>query len=184
MNPWIERLKLLLPSWKKYLAICLSGLFAIGAFLFGRGCDKKKDAIISVTTLRPEEEEAVIVNPSHHSIILITPTRSKKLTLPDRPSRISLLKGDGLKIDSPQFGTEIRPFVGVGYTLNGGVVNLGLDLVYWKRVDLGMGLIVNPVDVRDTQIFLGVSTYIYSNTSLGLGLGNRTTPILFLKVRL
>ena len=168
----------------RLLLIIGSGLFCVAAFIHMRGCNKKQDATNSTATLRPNETEAVLIDPTRHSIILVTPTHTKKFTLPDRPSRISLLKDNKLWIESPQYGTELRPFVGVGYTLDGGNVNLGLDLFYWKRVDLGMGLIVNPVQVKDTQIFLGVSTYIYSNTSLGLGIGNRKTPILFLKVRL
>lgn len=149
-----------------------------------RSCQKKTDSANSDTVLAPEESAAVVVDPSQHRITLITKDYTKAFTLPARPSRVSLLTGDGIKITSPQYGTEFNPSLGVAYTLQGGVILAGLDLFYWKRLDIGMGLAVNPVKVQDTGVYVGFSYLAYSNTSVGLGLDNHTNPMLFVKVRI
>ena len=163
------------------VAIVLAG---IGIFFQFRSCDKKTDSGTSAIVLTKDESEAVIVDPRQHKITLVTKEHTKTFTLPDRPSRVSVLKEDGIKIVSPQYGTEFNPFLGVAYTLHGGVILGGLDLFYWKRLDVGMGLSVNPRFIQDTGVFLGFSYVTYSNTSVGLGLDNHVTPMVFVKVRL
>lgn len=162
----------------------LLGLSGLIGFLKLRGCDKQKDTNNSAAVLRPGESEAVIVNPGQHTITLVTKDHVKSFTLPSRPSRVSLLTGDGIKIESPQYGTEFLPFLGAAYTLQGGVVLGGLDLFYWKQLDLGLGLSIDPVLLHRTTAFFGISYFAYSNCSVGVGLDNHVTPILFIKVRL
>jgi hypothetical protein len=83
-----------------------------------------------------------------------------------------------------QFGTENRPFLVGAFALDGTKLGLGVDLLYYKRVDLGAGLLVNPVHVQDARVFIGVSYFVYSNTSLMLGIDNQKNPLVGIKVRL
>lgn len=158
------------------------GLAVIG-FFFMRSCDRKKDVTNSDAVLKPGESEAVLVNPGTHQITLISKVHTKTFTLPSRPSRISLMTADGIKIASPQYGTEALPFMTGIFTLNGGKLGGGLSVFYYKRADLDLGFATNPKYVQDTTAFIGVSTFIYSNTSLMLALDNKVTPMFGLTVR-
>ena len=168
----------------KKVVLVISGLVSLLLFGVFRACDKKKDIINSDTSLRPGEDEAVIVDPIHRSIIIVKSGKTKKLNLPDRPTRIALMTNDGIKISSPQYGTELRPFIIAAYDLNGGKLGIGADLFYYKRFDVGVGLVVNPVRVQDTVGFIGVSYFVYSNTSIQLGITNQIRPTIGVKVRL
>jgi|ERR1700676_3907795 len=170
-------------KFKRIGILILAGLVAISGFLFWHRRNQKQDSQTASETLGPNEEAKIIIDPVRRTIVVVTPAHVKTTTLPDRPSSITLLKNDGMKVVSPQFGTEVRPFLTGIYTLNGGKLGLGCDFVYWKRADLGGGFAVNPLRVQDTTIFIGVSYFIYSNTSLMLGLDNKTTPLIGLKVR-
>lgn len=163
------------------LAIVLSLIPIYLVFYFH---NKKVDQINTSQILLPTESEKVIVDPRRHKITLITETHSKEFTLPDRPSVISVLKGDGIKIVSPQFGTEFRPYLGAAYTLSGGVILGGVDVFYWKALDVSLGLSLDPTYVQRAGVFVGFSYVAYSNCSVGVGLDNHVTPILFVKVRL
>jgi len=164
-----------------FLAMTLVSVFG---FWFWHRHNQKQDLQNSNESLKADEEVAIIVDPVKRKITTIRANNIKTVTLPDRPTRISLLKGDGIHISSPQFGTEIRPFLAGAYTLNGGKLGAGIDLFYYKRADAGLGFITNPVYVQDTTLFIGVSMFVYSNTSIVLGLDNKTTPILGVKVRM
>lgn len=168
-------------NWRKWLLI---PVLLIGGFFGLRQCDRTKDNSALEERLKPVESEAVIIDPLKHKLTLITKEHTKTFTLPDRPSRISVLKGDGVKIVSPQYGTQFRPGLGVAYSLHGGVILGMLDLAYWKRLDLSMGLAINPKLVQDTGMFVGVSMQTYSNCSVGIGLDNQVRPLMFVRVRL
>jgi hypothetical protein len=161
-----------------------SGLLVIISFGFFRSCDKKKDAVDSSTILTPEEEEVVIIDPIRSTIKIVKPGKVRTINLPDRPTRISLLKGDGIKVTAPQFGTELRPFLIGAYDLNGGKLGIGSDFYYYKRFDLGGGILVDPSRVQDSTLFVGVSYFVYSNTSVTLGINNQVRPMIGIKVRL
>jgi hypothetical protein len=160
------------------------GVTALAVFFIGRGCQKRHDIATLSPNLRPGVREKIIVNPKHHSLIVITRTETKASTLPDRPSSIEFMDNGKVKVNSPQFGTEFSPFFGVAYALRGGIVGGGLDVLYWKKLDLSFGFGTNPSLIQDASLFVGVSYFVYSNTSLMLGMDNRQSPILMLKVRL
>lgn len=180
----MEYLKSLLYPFKRWFLAGVVILGSIGLFLHMRGCDKRRDVQLSSETLAPNEEAKVIVDPWRRKITLITPEKVKSFILPDRPSSISLLKGDGFKIQSPQFGTEIRPFFGGVYTLKGGRLLVGIDTFYWKLLDVGIGFSVNPTFVQNTTVFTSVSCFIYSNTSVMLGLDSQQAAMIGIKVRI
>jgi hypothetical protein len=169
---------------KRYsIAVGLACLVLFGYFWFMRK-QAKTDTNTSSQLLAPNVEEKIIINPLHRTITIVKPGHTKTLDLPDRPTSIELMKNDGLRIVSPQYGVEARPFVGVGYNLRSGLVSIGTDVFYYKKLDLGLGLAVDPVKLQDTSIFFGMSCFVYSNTSVGIGLDNHVTPMLLLKVRL
>lgn len=169
---------------KKYLVIGASGLLLAAGWFVWRHFQHKQDTQVLNTALAPNEEAKVIIDPTRRQMTIVTSGHIKTMTLPDRPSSISLLKGDGIKIVSPQIGTELRPFLMGAYTLDGGKLGGGIDLLYYKRFDLGVGMMLNPSYVQNTTLFLGASVFVYSNTSLMIGLDNKTTPVIGIKVRL
>ena len=171
-------------SKKSYILFSIVTLGIVALFLKFRSCDRQKDVNNETTTLAPNESEKIIVDPVRHKITVVTREHVKTLTLPDRPSSISLLKHDGVKINSPQFGTEIRPFLGAAYTLEGGKLVGGVEVFYWKSLDAGLGISVNPKLVQDTRCVFNIAYMIYSNSSIFLGLDNHTVPMVGVRVRL
>lgn len=163
-----------------YLVFCTTCTVML---LTGKGCKNVAPGTTIQTQLAPDETEKVIIDPHKHTLTVITPTKIKTMTLPNRPSSVALIKNDGLRIVSPQWGWEASPFLGVGTTIGDTYILAGLDGYYFKRLDFGGGLSVNPHDLLDTRLFISASMFIYSNTSVGVGLDNRKSPILLLKVR-
>jgi hypothetical protein len=169
---------------QKIVTAAIVGIGLLLGWLFLRRHNQGQDVNNAQTSLRPGEESAVIINPIHRSITIVRPDgKTHTVDLPDRPSRISLLKGDGFKVSAPQWGTEVRPFLIGAYDLKGGKLGLGVDGFYWKRLDIGAGALVNPSFVQDTSVFIGVSCFVYSNTSVMLGIDNHTSPLIAIKVR-
>jgi len=161
-------------------------LLSVGACLERRLAESghRDSAKVSATVLPKLDKEQIIVDPFHHTIQVVTSSGVKQTTLPDRPTKIDILKDGTVKITASQFGTELRPFLGVGFTLRSGVVLYGVDLLYWKKLDLGLGFSTSPTRIQDTSIFLGVSYNVWSNTSISLGVDNRQTPMIGIHVRL
>lgn len=173
-----------LPNWKRYLVSILSAILALGIFIHMRGCDKRKDQITAGLTLGPNEKEKVIVDPFRKHLTVVTPTYTKVLDLPDRPSSITVMKDNSVKVTAPQYGTELMPFLAVSYDLIGGKIDGGFDLFYWKKLDFGGGIAVNPVRVQDTTLFLGFSLFVWDNSSIFFGVNNKISPMFGVKVRI
>jgi hypothetical protein len=151
-------------------------------------CQRRTDQTNTSLILSKNDVAKIVIDPLHRRMTTIKdkgsqPPLIQTVTLPDRPSSIEILKNGQIIVHSPQFGTEFRPFGGVGYSLNGGFVALGIDGLYWKRLDLGGGFTINPSQIKDSRLFVGVSYFVYSNTSAGLGLDHKQTPLLFIKTR-
>lgn len=169
---------------QKIGAATIASVIALGGWLFLHHRNKIQDTVNSQTVLQMNEESAVIINPIHRSITIVRSNGNvNTLDLPDRPSRISILKTGKIWVTAPQWGTEFRPFLVGAYDLKGGKLGLGLDVFYWKRLDIGGGVLVNPVFVQDTSVFVGISCFVYSNTSVTLGINNHTAPLIGIKVR-
>jgi len=163
----------------------MAGTFLIALFplyFYLRGCAKRQDAQTSMPVLAKGEAAKVIVDPLKHSLTVITPGHVKTVNLPNRPSSIVLLTGDGLKVVAPAFGPEIRPWLGAVWSPDGGKVLGGLDLFYWRLLDLGLGVAINPKYVQDTRIFIGASYVVWANTSVVLAIDNQKTPMVGIKV--
>lgn len=157
------------------------GVVVIAGVFLLRNCGQR---IAKPGVLRPDTKEQIIIDPRNRRIQIVTENGVKQTTLPDRPSTIDILKDGTVKVNAPQIGWETSPFIGVGYALSGGQLLGGVDLAYWKKLDLGVGVAMNPTYVQDARLFVGVSYCFYSNTSLMLGIDNKQMPLIGIKVRL
>lgn len=129
-----------------------------GFFLWGKCSKINPPAIV----LPPNTLEQVLVNPTNHTITVVTPTGSQTVTLPEQPSTISLGTNGKLTVKAPQFGLEVKPYLGWGYEGAGAVV-LGVDFAYFKKLDLGVAAYGWTDRVKPA---VSVSYTVWSNTRL------------------
>lgn len=181
---------------KLYAILALVAALGLFGFKACRKIQKDQDQTANSHVLKPDERGKIIVDPVNHKITTITrnPDGSIKTTetyLPDRPSTITEDKNGKVTIVTRKFGTEIRPYLGMGGALDGTPrVHVGSDLWYWHKLDLGAGIDFNAgafgavSKFNDTRVNVNASYNVYSNTSLGLSFDNRKTVGLFIKVRL
>lgn len=146
------------------------GLIALSSLLGFRACQKKHDAGTNSTTLGPNTSEKIIVDGLRHTIVIVKPSGTTVTSLPTRPASIEIMKDGKVVVTAPQYGFEAVPFIGIGYSsqLND---YIGLDLYYWKRLDLGLAFSFD----RDLKIkalgFPVVLSYaIWHNTRISIGL--------------
>lgn len=189
----IDRIKAQL---KKIIVIVIIVLVALLSWKGCRMLQKKQDSAAESTVLGPDERGKIIVDPVKHKITTVTrnsdgTTRSKDTYLPDRPSVITEDNNGKVTVVTRKFGTEVRPYVGIGGALDGTArAHFGSDLWYYKKLDLGLGLDLNAgvfkelSAFRDTRLSANASYNIYSNTSLALSFDNHKVVGLFLKVRI
>jgi hypothetical protein len=139
--------------------------------------------------LLANDAEQIRVDPSTHRITITTPAGARTLTLPDRSTTIDVRKGGQVNVTSPQLGLEARPFVGLGYG-QGVRVYLGADLLYWKVLDLGLGVALPSMtdksgwNFNDVRGFVGVSYNIWSNSRIGVGIDQQKAVHVVLSVRI
>lgn len=181
---------------KKVVIIALILLTALASWKGCRMLQKKQDSAAQSTVLAPNEKGKIIVDPVKHKITTVTrnpdgTTKSKDTYLPDRPSVITEDNNGKVTVKTQTFGTEVRPYLGVGGALDGTPrVHAGADLWYFHKLDLGAGLdfnagVFNSVqNFRDTRLSANASYNFWSNTSLALSFDNHKVVGLFLKVRL
>lgn len=154
---------------RELVLFILLALLLVGVWLFMRHKDQVVDHKAADTTLAPGVVDKLIVDPDKHTLIVVTSSKEEHLFLPDRPSSIEINKNGQVTVTSKQYGTEIKPFGGVGYSdsfrLYGGV-----DLAYWKKLDGGLfGSASLKYPVRLGPCF---SYTVYDNTRLTLGIDN------------
>lgn len=159
--------------------LIIVGIFIL-AFFALRYRDKKIDTKTSSAVLAPGIREKIVVNSDTHKLSIFTKGHEQSLFLPDRPSSIEVGENGKVTVTSRQYGTELRPFGGLGYS-DKLRLYAGVDLSYWKRFDGGVflsgGLNV-PIRVG------GVVSYtVFSNTRLALGLDNGQKVNLLVSVR-
>jgi hypothetical protein len=166
--------------------IILMGLFGFKAC---RKVQQKQDKQASSTVLTPDQKEKIIVDPVKHTLTVVTKksdgtTQTKTTFLPDRPTTVTEDNNGKLSIVDHKFGTEIRPYLGVGGALDGTPrVHIGADLWYFHKLDLGLGLDTNPSNLKYVRANLNLSYNFWSNTSVAISLDNHKVPGLFLKLR-
>ena len=99
----------------------------------------------------------VVINPTNHTITISGPNGTHTTTLPNGNSTITVNPDGTLNVKAKQFGLELRPFAGIGYS-NGKAFILGADILYFKRLDLGLGL-----TLPQTQPGVCLSYNVWSN---------------------
>lgn len=181
---------------KRIAIIALIVVIGLVSFKACRILQKKQDSDANSTILKPEERGKIIVDPVKHKITTVSRNpdgtiKTKETYLPDRPSVITEDKNGKVRVVTQKFGTEMRPYLGVGGALDGTPrVHAGADLWYFRKLDLGAGLDFNAgvmrsiADFRDTRLSVNASYNVWSNTSLALSFDNRRVVGLFVKVRL
>ena len=142
----------------------IAGVVALllSVFLFGR-CDRTKPVVPVV--LPTDDTEQITVNPVTHSLIIVTPHGTQTVTLPDHPSVVDVHPNGTVTVTAPQYGFQARPFAGVYYSdaLRFGA---GVDLGYWKKLDLGVGIAGGAS--AHTVAFVQVSYNVWDNMSTGI----------------
>src|ERR1019366_8483351 len=142
-------------------------------FLWGK-CSKIKPPS---PILPPNTMEEVLVNPTNHTLTIVTHTGSQVVTLPDHVSTIDVGANGGVTVKSPQYGLEVKPFLGWGYE-QGGAVILGIDFAYFKKLDLGVAAYGWTGRVKPA---VSLSYTVWSNTRLTATYNG--APGLFVTVR-
>lgn len=111
------------------------------------------------------DTEQLIINPVTHQLTVVTVNGSHVVTLPDHVSVIDVHHNGTVTVTAPQFGLEARPFVGAFFS-NKLRFGAGLDGLYWKKLDLGLGLAGGSG--ASTVIFAAVSYTIWDNVHIGV----------------
>ena len=111
--------------------------------------------------------EKIVFNPSNHKLDIIQPGHIQELFLPDRPSSIEIDNDGKAVVTSRQHGTELKPFVGFQYS-NAGRLAVGVDLLYYKKLDLGLGGAAQVGTSHAPVVFGKISYTVWSNTQVGI----------------
>lgn len=186
----------LVANFRYYAIIALILVMALFGYKSCVKIQKKQDSDAKNTVLTPDQKEKVVVDPGNHTIDIIKKnpdgtTTTTHTYLPDRPTDIVEDNNGKINVVSHKFGVEHRPYVGVGGSLDAtGRVHAGMDLWYYKKLDLGTGVSFNTNVFRelsafnDTRLDINASYNFYSNTSIAVSVDNHRTVGVFLKVRL
>lgn len=135
-----------------------------GVFLWGR-CGHRRAPIIP-RMLPPNDLEQIIVDPNRHTLVIMRPTGTQTLTLPDRQSIIDLRKNGTIDVTSKQFGLEHHLFVGITGSDHARVA-VGIDGFYWKRLDFGLG-IAGQIGSYTPVVFAKATYNIRGSLQLGI----------------
>lgn len=141
---------------------------------------KEKDSQIETTVLPAQDQDKLLIDNQRHIVTIVdgsvkgkAPVITRQYLNPRGVTSIEESKSGTIKVTSRQFGTEYKPFVGATFgsdiKLRGA---LGLDLVYYRNVDAGLGVLFAS-SFNDTRLFAKASYNVYSNIQLGLGIDNR-----------
>ncbi len=153
--------------YKIYLVLVVLGT------TFGLGRCKRTSSpgpkLSAPTVLPSNDKEQIIVNPVKHQLILVRPAGNEVLTLPDRVSTIDIHKDGTVSVTSPQFGVEHRLFGGA-HVSNTFRIAVGMDLLYYKRLDLGLGA-ASRIGISTPILFTQVSYNVWSNCRVGVAYG-------------
>ena len=154
------------------------GLLLI-AFLYGR-CGKVKPETPS--KLPKGDTEQIRVDPSRHTITIITPSGTKTETLPDRLSTFNVHANGTVTVISRQFGFERHLFMGATVSDKPRIA-IGMDGWYFKKLDLGFG-VAGQVGQYAPILFVKATYAIKGNVQAGIIYGSNQYIGGVLSVRL
>jgi hypothetical protein len=142
-------------------------IILLALFVLLRSCDKRIDNTANSSILAPGVVEKVVINPGTHKLSIITSRGTQELFLPDRPSSIEIEKNGKAVITSRQWGTELKPFIGFQFS-NVGRLAFGVDGLYYKRLDLGVGAAWQIGTTHAPVGLCKLSYTVWSNTQAGI----------------
>jgi hypothetical protein len=152
--------------YKLLAAAILWGWFGLFVWYKTKQSDKALTSVVKSVILPSDDSEQISVNPLTHQLIIIGPDNKKTVeTLPDRVSTIDIRKNGSVSVTSPQFGLEHEPFIGTFYS-NGLRFGAGLDGLYYKKLDLGLGFAGGSG--LTSVVFVQLSYTVWDNVKLGL----------------
>lgn len=139
--------------------------------------------------LSANDKELVSFDANRHTV---TVTTDKGTTHQySRDGTVEIRKDGTVKVDAHAWGTELRPFLGLGYS-DTGRAYVGCQLFYWHQFDAGASFGWTADNRKNAfQPMLSLGWNFYSNTSLNLGINpltiaglSKPEPAIFLSVRL
>lgn len=148
---------------------------ALMAFAYGQGCSKGKEvAELSAPLpagLGPNDVGMALINPLKHEIIFITPKGTTKRFLPDTPSKLTLKKNGEVVITIPNYGFQLRPYVG-GMITEKPLITVGLDLFYYQKYNFGVGAATDG-NVNNSVATIHVAYNAWRSISPGIVLDSK-----------
>jgi len=140
-------------------------------------------------TLPRNDKELISYNENRH---IITVTTTKGITRQYSRDPSVEVRSDGtIKVNDHAWGTEFRPFLGVGYS-DTGRAYIGTNLLYFRQFDFGASF-GWTADNRHSafQPMLSLGWNFWSNTSLDVGvnpaafvLSHKTEIAVFLSIKI
>lgn len=152
----------------RYKLIAIA-VFLAGIFMWGRHSKHVATAPLPAAVLPKDDNEQIIVDPHHHSLIIVKPTGNRTINLPDHPTVIDFKKDGSVKVTSPQWGWERRFFFGVQGSDKFRVA-AGMDAFYFKKLDIGVG-VAGQIGHHIPIAFAQMSYNVWSNCRVGLEYG-------------
>lgn len=156
----------------------------LGALWFRQ--EKKQtvqDAVISSLTLPSQDNEKIVVDPNTHKIQITTSKGTTTEFLPDRPSEIEVRKDGNVVVTAKQLGVEHEPFAGVGFGNTDLRFFVGVDLLYYRRVDVGVFVSDRTNLLTSVRIGLDLSYMVWHDVRLSVGVDNAGTPNVLISER-
>jgi hypothetical protein len=169
-------------------SIAAIALVFLGLFLWLKY--KIHDVAVPKQVILPvQDKELISFNENSNTLTVTTVTGTTKEY--SRNPTVEIQKNGSVKIDAHAYGTELRPFIGLGYS-DTGRVYVGCDLLYFHAFDAGVSFGWTANANRPAfQPLLSVGYDFYSNSSLNVGfdpsslvLERKPEIAVFLSVRL
>lgn len=165
---------------KRILGALAVILVAFGIWKWRHHYDKRTDQQIQEKTLRPNEQEKLVVDPRRHKITTITAKKTTTAYVGNRPYAVVVQKNGNVVVEERKWGTELEPLIGLSYG-DTTRLNLGASFFYWHTIDLN-GHFALRLDNREDHALvkpvISVSDNIYSNTNLFFGINPFSLPSL------
>jgi hypothetical protein len=149
----------------------LAGLLVlVGVFMYGR-CGRSGPKPVPV--LPSNDAAQIVVNPGNHTVTIVTPSEHHTSFLPDSPTVIDIGHNGSVNLRVKTFGLESEAFGGIGYVEHARIMG-GLDLLYFRRFDVGVGvtLDLSPVSLVNARAAVTLSYTIASNTRVTFAYDN------------
>lgn len=170
----------------KNILIALIVLFCVGlVWRVGYKHQQKTDARTISTVLPSNDNEKISIDPEAHIIQIVTASGVKKEFLPGmRPSSVEIRKDGTVVVTAKQMGVEHALFAGVGFGSSDLRVFGGVDLLYFKRLDLGLNLSDATASLSKVRVGVCVSYNFWHDARISLGMDSSGSPNVFVSERI